>query len=120
MGKELSNQEKQTIVMERVAEELVKCLRSQIPEKGIFRPYGFTFDVYGTENKGMMQVEYKSGADRMLKLGVLRKGTDRFYSHFLPSGTNQDLIAYLEDPNSLTDWLDSIKHLSDRVDDYWD
>ena len=120
MGKELTSQEKQTIVMKRVAEELVKGLRTQIPEKGIFRPCGFTFDVYGTQNKGMMQVEYKSGADRMLKLGVLRKGTDRFYSHFLPSGTNQELIAYLGDPNSLTEWLDSIKHLSDSVDDYWD
>ena len=98
----------------------MKGLSNQIPEKGIFRPYGFTFDVYGTQNKGMMQVEYKCGADRMLKLGVLREGTDRLYSHFLPSGTNQELIAYLEAPNSLSDWLDSIKHLSDSVDNYWD
>ena len=120
MKKDLTNQEKQTIVMKRVAEELVKGLRTQVPEKGIFQPYGFHFDIFGTKNQGMMQVEYKSGADRMLKLGVFRKGTDRLYSHFLPRGTNQELIAYLEDPNSLTDWLDSIKHLSDTVDDNWD
>lgn len=119
MKTDLTNQEKQTIVIKRVAEELVKGLRTQVPEKGIFKPYGFTFDVFGTENKGMMQVEYKSGADRMLKLGVLRKGTDRLYSHFLPRGTNQALIAYLEDPDNLPEWLTSIQHLSDSVDAYY-
>ena len=119
MGKELTNQEKQRLVMERLAEELVKGLRTRIPEKGIFKPYGFRFDVYGTKNVGMMQVEYKSGADRILKLGVLREGTDRLYSNFLPSGTNQDLIAYLENPDNLSDWLTSIQHLSDTVDAYY-
>ena len=120
MKKELTNQEKQTIVMRRVAEELVKGLRTQVPEKGIFKSYGFRFDVYGTKNAGMMQVEYKSGDQRMLHLGVLRKGTDRLYSHFLPRGTNQDLIAYLENPDNLSEWLESIQHLSDQADDYWD
>jgi len=50
----MTDQKKQTIVMKRVAEELVKGLRTQIPEKGIFMSFGFTFDVYGTEIKLIM------------------------------------------------------------------
>lgn len=114
-----TSREKQILVLEKVAEEMVKHLKTAVPPSGIFRPYGFRFEIYGTKNMGMMQVEYKSGQERMVQLGVFRKDTDRLFSHFLPSGTNAQLIAYFEEPANVEQWMESIRHLSEKADGYW-
>lgn len=112
----LSDTEKQTLVLNRVAEELRKGFGSLVPENGDFKPFGFTFDVYGTQHKGFLRIEYKCGTDRMLRLCVLQKGTDRLHSNYLFTGTNPELDAYLQDPQTLPQWLSALQHLSTRAD----
>lgn len=112
----LTDTEKQILVLNRVAEELRKGLGSLVPENGDFKPFGFTFDVYGTKHKGILRIEYKRGTGRMLRLCVLQKGTDRLHSNYLYTGTNPELDAYLKDPQTLPQWLSALQHLSTRAD----
>lgn len=116
----MTNAEKQNKVAEALGKYLAEYLEKNSPVTIAFKPYSLRFDVYGTQNEGMMKLAYNAPGEVRLQLGIYRKGTDRLYSNFLPVAAQEEMILYLRDPASHQEWLEQIKHLSDSVDDYWD
>lgn len=115
----MTREEKQILVLDRLAEELLKGFPGKVPEKGDFAPFGFGFEIVDSPNHGLMRIENRNGNARMLRLGVHRKGSDRLYSNYLKTGTNEELIAYLRDPANIPQWLETVAHLSDKVDSFF-
>ena len=115
----MTNVEKQKKVAEGMGDYLAQHIQKNLPITIGFKPYGLNFDVYGTKNKGTMQLTHRVNGVLGLQLGIFRKGTDRLYSNYLPSAPAEEMIRYLNDPASHQEWLTQIKHLSDSVDDFW-
>ena len=116
----MTNEEKQQKVAQTLGDYLAEQLEKNLPVTIAFKPCGLRFDVYGTENEGMMNLKYNAPGEVRLQLGIYRKGTDRLYSNFLPAKSAEDMIFYLKASATHKEWLEQIKHLSDCVDDYWD
>ncbi len=119
--KKLSDEEKRVLMLEKGAELLTKYLREDIPATGTFRKHYCTFPIYGTENDGYLSVEVwlSDPKRRGIQFGALRRGTDMLVSNYVCTGTNEELLAYLADPETQKDWQSRIMELSDSVDDKW-
>ena len=50
----MTNAEKQSTVMRKVGDHLAEYLEKNHEVTAAFKPCRVTFDVYGTENRGMM------------------------------------------------------------------
>ena len=120
----MTNQEKQKKLVEALADYLAQYVEENSPVTLGFRPYGLHIDVCGTENLAMMRVArdaaQKDSLQLRLQLGVVREGTDRLYSNYLSAEDAQETVRILRDPACHEQWLEQIRNLSDRVDDYWD
>ena len=116
----MTNVEKQQKVAAAVGDYLAEQLEKNIPVTIAFPPCGIRFDVYGTENEGMMNMKYNAPGEVRLQLGIYRKGTDRLYSNFFSAMPAEEMLRYLRDPASRQEWMEQIRHLSNRVDDYWE
>ncbi len=120
----MTNQEKQHKLVEALGDYIARYVEENSPVTRGFQPYGLSIDVCGTENLAMLKVA-RDAAQRdslqlRLQLGVVRKGTDRLYSNFMPAADAQETVRMLRDSASHEQWLEQIQHLSDSVDDYWD
>ena len=124
MKNTMTAQEKQLKLLEMVGDHMARHVEEHSPVTLDFRPMLLYFEIGGTKNTGMLKVArdaaQKDSLQLRLQLGVLRKGTDRLYSNFLPAADAQETIRKLRDPAVHTQWLEQIKQLSDSVDDYWD
>lgn len=120
----MTNQEKQRKLVEALGDYIARYVEENSPVTRGFQPYGLSIDVCGTENLAMLRVSRDAARDGSLQLrlqlGVVRKGTDRLYSNFMPAAASEEMIRYLRDSASHQAWLEQIAHLSDSVDDYWD
>lgn len=120
----MTNQEKQRKLVEALGDYVARYIEENSPVTGAFQPYGLTIEVCGTENLAMLRVARDAARDSSLQLrlqlGVVRRGTDRLYSNFMPASDAQETVRILRDPASHAQWLEQIKHLSDSVDDHWD
>lgn len=118
----MTNQEKQNKLVEALGDYIARYVEENSPVTRGFQPYGLTIEVCGTENLAMLKVSRDAVREDSLRLqlGVVRKGTDRLYSNFMPAANAQETVRILRDPASHGQWLEQIKHLSDSVDDYWD
>ena len=120
----MTDPEKQYKLAEALGDYIAQYVEKSSPITYEFQPYGLTIEVCGTQNLAMLKVSldaaYPKSLQLRLQLGVVRKGTDRLYSNFLPAADAQETVRILRDPASHAQWLEQIKHLSDSVDDYWD
>ena len=120
----MTDQEKQRKLVEALGDYIAQYVEENSPVTRAFRPYGLSIDVCGTNNLAMLKVSLDAAHPETLQLrlqlGVVRKGTDRLYSNFLPAADAQETVRILRDPATHAQWLEQIKHLSDSVDDYWD
>lgn len=120
----MTDLEKQRKLVEALGDYIARYVEENSPVTLAFRPYVLTIEVCGTENLAMLKVDRDDAKDKSLQLrlqlGVVRKGTDRLYSNFMPATDAQETVRVLRDPTTHGQWLEQIKHLSDRVDDYWD
>ena len=114
------NEEKQIILNGMLGNRMAEQLEKNLPLTAAFRSYSIKFEICGTINQGLMKLEYHSPGKVYGQMGVFRKGTDRMYSNFIPTATAEEMILYLRDPATHTQWLEQTKDLSDRVDDFWD
>ena len=120
----MTDQEKQRKLVEALGDYIARHVEENCPVTRGFQPYGLTIEVCGTKNLAMLKVDRDAvqhdSLQLRLQLGVVRKGTDRLYSNFMPAADAQETVRILRDPASHTQWLEQIKHLSDSVDDFWD
>lgn len=116
----MANQEKQRKLVEALSDYIARYVEENSPVTLAFRPYCLTIEVCGTENLAMLKVARDAAQHDSLQLGVVRKGTDRLYSNFMPAADAQEVVQILRDPATHAQWLEQIKHLSDSVDDYRD
>ena len=120
----MTNQEKQRKLVEALGDYIAGYVEENSPVTCGFQPYGLTIEVCGTENFAILRVARDAAQDDSLllrlQLGVARRGTDRLYSNFMSAADARETVRILRDPASHTQWLEQIKHLSDRVDDFWD
>lgn len=120
----MTDQEKQYKLAGALGDYIAQYVEKNSPITHEFQPYGLTIEVCGTQNLAMLKVSldavHPESLQLRLQLGVVRKGTDRLYSNFLPAADAQETVQILRDPASHAQWLEQIKHLSDSVDDYWD
>ena len=119
-NEEMTNEEKRNKIMSILGNYLVEHLEKNRPVTSDFRPCGFRFEVYGTENEGTIQLTYHAPDTLLLRIGVYRTGTDRLYSNFLPCLSTEEMLRYLRDPDTHRDWLERVMGLSKKVDDFWD
>lgn len=124
MNNTMTDQENKLKLMEKLGDYMAQYLEEQGPVTRDFQPYPLYFEISGTENIGLLKVARDAAREGSLQLrlqlGVLREGTDRLYSNFLPAADAQETIRQLRDPAVHMRWLEQIKQLSDSVDDYWD
>ena len=116
----MNHQEKQLKLVEAVCRQLISRIEENSPVTVAFRPFRCSFEVCGTDNLGVVTLQFRSPGQLSLQLGVLRAGTDRLYSNFLPSASEKKALAYLQNPVTHREWLELIGHLSAKVDGYWD
>lgn len=119
----MTNKEKQKKLVEALGDYIAKYVEENSPVTPTFKSYGLNIEVCGTKNVAMMIVSRDEAKDDSLQLrlqlGVVRKGTDRLYSNYLPAADAQETVRILRDPASHAQWLKDIKQLSDSVDAYW-
>ena len=119
----MTNQEKQRKLVEILGEYIARYVEEHSPVTHAFQAYSLSIEVCGTENLAILKVSrdiVRNDSLRLrLQLGVARKGTDRFYSNFMPAADAQETVRILRDPAAHTQWLEQIRHLSDSVDEYW-
>lgn len=119
----MTDHEKQCKLVEALGDYIARYVEENSPITLAFRPYGLSIEVCGTENLAMLKVSRDAAKDNSLQLrlqlGVVRKGTDRLYSNFMPAADAQETVRSLRDPDTHTQWLEQIRHLSDKVDNSW-
>ena len=120
----MTNQEKQCKLVEALGDYVARYVEENSPITRGFQPYSLSIEVCGTKNLAILKVS-RDAAQRdslqlRLQLSVVRRGTDRLYSNFMPAADAQEIVRILRDPATHAQWLGQIKHLSDSVDDYWD
>ena len=103
-----------------VGDALAEHLEQNGPVTAVFAPFAVKFPVIATENEAILRLAYKAPGQVSLQLGVYRKGTDRLYSNFMSAATSEEMIRCLRDPETQTEWLEQIEHLSKKADDFWD
>lgn len=120
----MTNQEKQRKLVEALGDYVARYVEENSPVTRTFRPYALSIDVCGTNNLAMLKVSldavHPETLQLRLQLGVVRRGTDRLTSNFMPATDARETVRILRDPDSHDQWLEQIKHLSNSVDDYWD
>lgn len=120
----MTNQEKQRMYVEKLGEHMVRYVEENSPVTREFQPHSLYMDVCGTQNLAIMKISrdilQPDSQQLRLQLGVLRTGTDRFYFNFLSAADAQETVRILRDPASHEQWLEQIRELSDKVDDFWD
>ena len=93
----------------------------QPPEK---RLTGMIFDIEGTENTCRFKLAHTEGDPPeilTLSINVFRTFTDRTYTHYVFSGTEEEYVEYATKPlYDCDDFYESVKTLSASVDEYWE
>ncbi len=102
-----------------------KALGDMLPEKiwygkHLIRPYYVSFEIPGTKNEALLHIDGMKESEVIFRLDVLRKGTQRAYSHYLKSCPHSDVLCYIFKSNDRDDIYNSIVSLSEKVDEYWD
>lgn len=120
----MTDQEKQCKLVEALGDYIARYVEENSPVTRGFQPYGLSIEVCGTKNLAMLRVSRDAAHDDSLRLrlqlGVVRQGTDRLYSNFMPAADAPETLRILRDPASHAQWLEQIGHLSAKVDEYWD
>ena len=115
------NLEKWRILLQFVIKDFIRRIRQHVPESGKKDRCGIGLKLDGTENRAFLVVERSAGDPslKVLSVQVVRAGHDRCAMNYIKKGTQEELLDYLADEASLSELLDSIRHLSDRVDEMY-
>ena len=108
---------------EGVPNMLIKKAEFEVPENGKFSKKSIAFDIPNTKNEAFFTISHDETNPkdlRTMSINVRRLYTDRLYSHILCTGTKQEVLDYLANPENYEEFENSTKTLSDSVDEYYD
>lgn len=108
-------------ILPKVAEVLTDWIRED-QKLGKARSCSVDFSVYREVNRGRFLLAPSSArpGERLLRVGVFRKGSDRVVEHFISTGSDEETLAYLNDPDNLPEWAEELADLERSVDEYCD
>ena len=104
-----------------IPKELVLAAMNYLTDKQIGQ--GICFDIAGTNHEAILRFEkgYTADAQVYLTTGAVAKGDDHLVRHFLHSAPSpEEMKAWLQNPDNAESIIDSLKQLSDRVDEGFD
>jgi len=118
-GGEKDMQSKKELLVRRCMKYLCENLPKEMPSTGKCSPLYVGFDFPGTHNKAYLCVQCDAADPSLRRLvtRIVKSGTDLCMMNYMECGTRDEIIAYLSDQTHATPLLDSLQHLSDRMDD---
>jgi len=117
---------KENILKERASKcnkMLANLSERSVPENNKFQPVSVDYNLPDSQNMAKVTVEcdYENPANqRRVSVGVHHKDRDRLISNYLFKGTKQEVINFLKDEKNQQQFVDSIKTLSAKTDEYYD
>ena len=116
----LTREEQLNKLFRTVAELLVKNAKEGVPETGSFQKLTVGGKIKGADYESILGIEqsYQAKNERRVTLGMHRTGDDRLVSNDLFKGTKEEVLAWLERPESLEQIIEAYKHLEARVKDF--
>ena len=91
----------------------------EVPENGNFTLVGAIFNIPSSDNQALLSVghdETDPKTQRLFRVGVRHKHSDKITSHILKSGTKQEILDYLKNPENIEAVKKSVLELSEFVD----
>ena len=115
-------EETKQAVPKKTLEELVQICLDYLIEKRDDERQGVTFPVPGTGNIARLYagpVDKRKNSKWHYTVGVCKDGTDMMVSHYLKSGTREEVCEYVKTEENKSKTIESVKKLSDNVDERW-
>ncbi len=106
----------------KTLDELVRISLDILIEKRDGETPGITFSIPGTRNIARLYfgpVDKRKGARWHYTVGVYKEGTDMLVSHYLKSGTKEEVFEYLKTEENKNQTIVSLKTLSKDVEERW-
>ena len=113
---------------EKIRKNIDGCIRillEKLPEikwrnRHYIRPYFVAFDIPETENEAFLRMDGMGDEEVKFRVDVVKKGTSRAYSHYLQGCSHNEVENYLCNVIEREEIYNSVIHLSEKVDEYWD
>ncbi len=103
-------------------EELVQASLDFLIKKKDGETPAATFPIPGTRNIARLYfgpVDKRKDARWHYTVGVYKKGTNMLVSHYLKSGTKEEVYEYIKTEENKNQTITSVKELSEDVDERW-
>lgn len=101
---------------------LASAAEKQVPENGKFKPITIEYKIPDTVNMAKITIECDENepkATRRLSVGVHHQNADRLISNYVFKGDKNQVIEYLNNADNAPDFVNTIKELSEKTDDYY-
>lgn len=115
----LSNKQKLDILLPKGLRLLAQRMEQEVPQSGRFAPISVSFDYPGTVYKAHLRVEPSArgdGTERCLRSFMSEAGSDKAVSHYLYTGTKEQLLVWMQDKHSEKELRESYAQLKESVD----
>lgn len=98
----------------------IKFLKDRLPEKRwsnrhYIRPYFVSFDIPGTKNEAFLLIDGMRDEEVTFRVDVVKKGTQRVYSHYLKSCPHSRIEYYFYNMIDREEIYNSIIQLSKKI-----
>lgn len=113
MKEVIANMKDENAMVEGMVDSSLKYILEHLNEDGS----KIAFQVPDTRNFALLSFKADRGDDYwMFTVSCFRAGTDMLFSHFLSSGSKEEVVAYMKDENERKTIADSVNELSKKVD----
>lgn len=117
-NKEIMNHEQRLqMVYQKAAECMIKEIEEKMPENGSFQKIFVTECYDKSDLRGMLCAEtsYQGENIRKIFVGAFREGDDRLVKNYLFTGTKQEILAWLTQPESVKEMIKCYRNLEKTV-----
>ena len=126
LKKGFDEMDKKEIVLKKIVttsnDILANAAEKQVPENDKFSDVSIEYQIPTTQNMAKVIIECDGKEPKTIRriaVGVHHQNSDRIISKYLYKGTKKELLNYLRDENNQEIFLDIIKELSEKTDDYY-
>ncbi len=101
---------------------LYDIAQREVPENGIFSKVYAGYNVPESNNQVIFYIEYNENNPKDLRRLVAschHKNSDRLFYQNMFEGTKSQILDFIDEPDNFKYFLDSAKHVSNTVDEYY-